>query len=114
MVGSSWTPDRGDLIWLTFDPQTGREQAGRRPAIVLSPCAYNTKTGLSILCPITSQHKGYPFEVLLPSDLPVQGSVLADHVKSVDWRGRHAAFIGRVPPEVLTAILNRIGPLLGF
>lgn len=114
MVGSPWTPDRGDLIWLTFDPQAGREQSGRRPAIVLSPGAYNAKTGLSILCPITSQYKGYPFEVQLPDDLPVEGYILADHVKSVDWRERQAAFIGRVRPEVLTAILNRIGTLLGF
>lgn len=114
MVGFTWTPDRGDLVWLTFDPQAGREQAGRRPALVLSPAAYNAKTGLSILCPITSQHKSYPFEVRLPDGLPIQGSILADHVKSVDWRERQAAFISRVRPEVLTAVLNRIGPLLGF
>ena len=114
MVGLPWSPDRGDLIWLTFDPQAGREQSGRRPAIVLSPIAYNIKTGLSILCPITSQYKGYPFEVRLPDDLPVEGFILADHLKSVDWRERQAAFIGRVRPETLTAILNRIDPLLGF
>lgn len=112
--GNSWTPDRGDLVWLTFDPQAGREQAGRRPALVLSPGAYNAKTGLSLMCPITSRQKGYPFEVSLPPDLPVHGAILADHLKSVDWRERQAAFIGRVRADILSAVLNRIGPLLGF
>ncbi len=114
MVNRPWSPARGDLVWLTFDLQAGREQAGRRPALVLSPGTYNAKTGLSLMCPITSQQKGYPFEVHLPADLPVQGAVLADHLKSVDWKERQAAFIGRVRADVLTAVLNRIGPLLGF
>lgn len=114
MVSRPWIPDRGDLVWLTFDPQAGREQAGRRPALVLSPGSYNSKTGLSLMCPITSHQKGYPFEVPLPGDMPVQGCVLADHLKSVDWQERQAAFIGRVRPELLAEILNRIGPLLGF
>ena len=114
MVDRRWSPDRGDLVWLTFDPQAGREQAGRRPALVLSPGAYNLKTGLSLMCPITSQQKGYPFEVRLPAGLPIEGAVLADHLKSVDWKQRKAAFIGRVRPELLTAVLNRIAPLLGF
>jgi mRNA interferase MazF len=114
MVNRPWTPDRGDLVWLTFDPQAGREQAGRRPALVLSPGAYNAKTGLAFMCPITSQQKGYPFEVPLPADLPIQGAILTDHLKSVDWSERQAVFIGRVRPNVLTAVLNRIGPLLGF
>ena len=114
MVTRPWTPDRGDLVWLTFDPQAGREQAGRRPALVLSPSAYNARTGLSVMCPITSHGKGYPFEVALPSNLGVEGYVLADHLKSVDWRERRAVFIGRVGHELLTGVLNRIGPLLGF
>ena len=114
MVEQPWVPERGDVVWLTFDPQAGREQAGRRPALVLSPAGYNTKTGLAFTCPITSQRKGYPFEVELPSNLPVHGSILADHLKSVDWRDRDAAFIGRVQPEVLRAVLNRIGPVLGL
>ena len=114
MVDRPWSPDRGDLVWLTFDPQTGREQAGRRPALVLSPATYNEKTGLSILCPITSQRKGYPFEVSLPDDSPIKGCILSDHIKSVDWRERKATFIGRVRPELLAQVLNRIGPLLGF
>jgi mRNA interferase MazF len=114
MVDRQWSPDRGDLVWLTFDPQAGREQAGRRPALVLSPGAYSAKTGLAVMCPITSQRKGYPFEVSLPADLPVQGCVLSDHLKSVDWRERQATFIARVRPELLAQVRNRIGPLLGF
>jgi mRNA interferase MazF len=114
MVTPSWTPERGDLVWLDFDPQAGREQAGRGPALVLSPAVYNTRAGLALMCPVTSRRKGYPFEVPLPANLPIKGCVLADHLKSVDWRQRKAAFISSVGPEVLTAVLNRIGPLLGF
>lgn len=114
MVTPSWVPERADLVWLDFDPQAGREQAGRHPALVLSPLGYNTRTGLALMCPVTSRRKGYPFEVALPPDLPIEGCVLSDHLKSVDWKQRKAAFIGRVGPEVLTAVLNRIGPLLGL
>ncbi len=114
MVEQPWVPERGDVVWLTFDPQAGREQAGRRPALVLSPASYNTRTGLAFMCPITSQRKDYPFEVELSLNLSVHGSILADHLKSVDWRDRDAAFIGRVQPEVLRAVLNRIAPLLGL
>ena len=114
MVVGQWVPERGDLVWLTFDPQAGREQAGRRPALVLSPSVYNSKTGLALMCPISSHQKGYPFEVPLPKDLPVEGAILSDHLKNVDWKVRRAVFIGRVRPDVLTAVLNRVGPLLGF
>ncbi len=107
-------PDAGDLIWLTFNPQVGREQAGRRPALVLSPESYNRKSGLAIVCPITSRLKGYPFEVPLPSGLPVTGAVLSDHIKSLDWRERKVERAARVPPEVLTEVLDRLAPLLGF
>ena len=110
----SYVPERGDLAWLDFTPQMGHEQAGRRPALVLSHGLYNGRAGLAVVCPITSQIKGYPFEVALPPDLPIEGCVLSDHLKSVDWKQRKAAFIGRVGPEVLTAVLNRIGPLLGL
>ena len=114
MVVRQWAPERGDLVWLTLDPHTGREQSRRRPALVLSPGAYNSKTGLAVICPISSHTKGYPFEVPLPKDLPVEGAILSDHLKSVDWKERRGAFIGRVRPETLTAVLNRVGPLLGF
>jgi len=84
----AYVPERGDLVWLTFNPQAGHKQAGRRPAVVLSPKAYNGKVGLALFCPITSQVKGYPFEVRLPEGLPVSGSILADQVKSLDWQAR--------------------------
>jgi mRNA interferase MazF len=113
LVSGARIPDAGDLIWLTFDPQAGREQAGRRPAIVLSPAVYNKKSGLALVCPVTSRAKGYPFEVPLPAGLPVTGAILADHLKSVDWRERRAEFAAALPPEVLTEVVDRIAPLLG-
>ena len=107
-------PDAGDLVWLTFNPQAGREQAGRRPAVVLSPAAYNKRSGLALVCPITSQVKGYPFEVALPHGLPVAGVVLADHVKSLDWRARRVERASKLPAVVLREVLDRLAPLLGF
>lgn len=107
-------PDAGDLVWLTFNPQAGREQAGRRPAVVLSPAAYNKRSGLALVCPITSQVKGYPFEVALPHGLPVAGVVLADHLKSLDWRARRVERAGKLPAVVLREVLDRLAPLLGF
>src|SRR3954471_14030479 len=86
----TYVPQRGDAVWITLTPQAGHEQAGRRPALVLSPASYNGKVGLALLCPITSQIKGYPFEVRLPDGLPVAGVVLADQIKALDWRARHA------------------------
>ena len=107
-----YIPNRGDLVWITLNPQAGHEQMGRRPALVLSPAAYNDKAGLAILCPITSQVKGYPFEVLLPEGLPIRGVVLADQVKSLDWRVRRAAFIGVAPDSVLQEVLETVDLLL--
>ncbi len=112
MKGSSDVPERGDLVWLTFDPQAGHEQAGRRPAVVLSPAAYNGKVGLALLCPITSRIKGYPFEVTLPEGLPVHGAVLADQVKSLDWRARRAERMGTIPGHLVSEILDKLGLLL--
>lgn len=109
-----YVPDRGDLIWLSFDPQAGREQAGRRPALVLSPSAYNGRIRLALACPITSQVKGYPFEVQLPSGLPVTGVVLADHLRSIDWLARRADPIGVAPASVVDEVLDRLAPLLGL
>jgi mRNA interferase MazF len=105
-------PERGDAVWITLDPQAGHEQAGRRPALVLSPSAYNGRVGLALLCPITSQVKGYPFEVPLPAGLPVEGVVGADQVKSLDWRARKATRIGDVPEEVVTQVVSRLQTLL--
>ncbi len=108
-----YVPDRGHLVWVSFRPQAGREQAGRRPAVVLSPAAYNGRVGLAIVCPITSQIKGYPFEVALPVGLPISGVVLADHIKSVDWEARRAEPAGEAPEEVLQEIAAKLAPLIG-
>jgi mRNA interferase MazF len=100
------------LIWLSFSPQAGREQAGRRPALVLSPRLYNAKAGLCVVCPVTNQVKGYPFEVALPEGLPVQGVVVSDHVKSADWQERKSEWIGTAPAEVVEQVRAKIKPLL--
>jgi mRNA interferase MazF len=105
-------PERGDIVWLVVDPQAGHEQSDRRPAIVLSPASYNGRTNLALVCPVTSKVKAYPFEVALPSGLPVTGVVLADQVKSLDWRARQAEVIGQVPPETLRQIQQRLLLLL--
>lgn len=106
-----YIPERGDLVWVTFDPQAGHEQAGHRPAIVLSPKAYNGKVGLALMCPVTSQVKGYPFEVAIPDGLPVKGVILSDQVKSLDWRARKAEKAGLLPVAVTLLVLQRIKTL---
>jgi mRNA interferase MazF len=107
-------PDAGDIVWLTFDPQAGHEQRGRRPALVLSPRLYNAKARLALACPITSQAKGYPFEVPLPPGGPIAGVVLADHVKNIDWQARRIVFEAKAPAEVLTDARERLRVLLGL
>lgn len=107
-----YVPGRGDAVWITFTPQAGHEQAGRRPALVLSPASYNGKVGLAILCPITSRVKGYPFEVVIPSGSTLQGVVLADQVKSLDWRMRRAEFIGKLPRETTAEVMDKLEALL--
>ena len=109
-----WTPERGDVVWITMVPSVGHEQSGRRPALVVSPGSYNRKVGLAILCPITSQVKGYPFEVAVPGGLPVQGVVLSDQAKSLDWRARQAELACSIPPESTAAVLQRIERLIAF
>lgn len=109
----TFIPDRADAIWLDFTPQVGREQAGRRPALVLSPRTYNERVGLAIVVPITSRVKGYPFEVQIPANLDLHGVVLADQVRSLDWRGRRAELIRRLPAEVVTEVLQKLGTLIG-
>ena len=107
-----WIPERGDVVWMTMNPSTGHEQSGRRPVLVLSPAAYNGKVGLAILCPITSQAKGYPFEVRIPDGLPVAGVVLSDQARSLDWRARGAEFVCTLPPEIAAAVLQRLETLV--
>ncbi len=108
----AYIPDRGDAVWIQFDPQAGHEQRGHRPALVLSPVSYNGRTGLAILCPITSQEKGYPYEVRLPDDLKLSGVILADQVKSLDWRVRKAAFICKVPKTTTTEVIQKLATLI--
>lgn len=101
-----YCPKRGDIVWLTFNPQ-----AGHRPALVLSPEAYNRKVGLALFCPITSQVKGYPFEVQIPSGHPITGVVLADQVKSLDWKARQTSFCCVLPNATVHEVLNKLGTL---
>lgn len=112
MVGPRYSPRRGDLVWLEFDPQAGHEQAGRRPALVVSHDAYNIKVGLALMCPITSAKKGYPFEVEIPDGLPVRGVVLADQVRNLDWRARNAKFIARAGDPTIDEVLGKIHTLI--
>lgn len=105
---ASYVPARGDLVWLRGNPQAGPEQAGRRPALVISPSSYNRRVGLALCCPVTSRVKGYPFEVLLPEGLGVEGAVLSDQIKSLDWRVRKARRIGSVPAGVLQETVGKI------
>ena len=114
MVARAYVPDAGDLVWLTFDPHAGHEQRGRRPALILSPRAYNANARLAIACPITSQVKGYPFEVALPADGKITGVVLADHVKNVDWQARQIVFEAKAPADIVTDVRERLRVLLGL
>ncbi len=107
-----YVPERGDAIWISLNPQAGHEQAGRRPAVVLSPSAYNGKVGLALCCPITGQVKGYPFEVAIPAGLGVSGVILADQIKSLDWRVRRAERIGALPEETMAEVLEKLATLL--
>src|SRR5579859_1882189 len=108
----AYIPDRLDLVWLSFDPQAGHEQAGRRPALTLSPLRYNRTLGLALFCPVTSQVKGYPFEVALPSGLSVTGVVLADQVRNLDWKARQITFIAKAPPAVFAEVMAKLEALL--
>lgn len=107
-MAKSYVPDRGDIVWLQFNPQ-----AGRRPAFVVSPRAYNRKVGLALFCPVTSSVKGYPFEVALPEAGKVQGAILADQLKSLDWRARKATRVDRTTDDVILEVTGRILTLVG-
>lgn len=107
-----YTPDRGDLVYLDFDPTKGREQKGLRPAFVLSPRTYNQKSSLALLMPITKQQKGYPFEVSLPEGLIVQGVILVDQIRCLDWKARHVQFVDSLPAVVVEEIQAKIRTLI--
>lgn len=111
---SQYVPDAGDLIWLDFDPQAGHEQAGRRPALVLSSWRFNSKAALAFVCPVTSKIKGYASEVPLPSALAVHGAVLCSHLRSVDWKVRNPALIGKAPEDVLLAVREIVASIAGI
>ena len=108
---AAYVPDSGHVVWLNFDPKAGHEQAGLRPAVIVSPGVYNGKVGLAICCPITHKKKGYPFEVLLPDGFPIKGVILADQLKSLDWRVRQAQYITSLPQEVFQEV--KILPTIG-
>lgn len=112
MVKVRYTPKRGDLVWLNFQPQSGREQSGRKPAVVISNTNYNIKVGLAIFCPITSSVKGYPFEIELPKSVSINGVVLVDQVKSLDWQKRDAEFIDKLDNGSLERIISLLGIII--
>lgn len=105
-------PERGDVIWIDFDPQARHEQTGRRPALVLSPASYNSASGLALICPITSKTKGYPFEVIIPDGLRVTGVILADQARNLDWRARKATPITMLPVQITDKVLSKLHTLL--
>ncbi len=106
-----YVPDRGDVVWLTFDPHAGHEQAGRRPAVVVSPRTYNGKVGLALFCPVTTVRKGYPYEVAIPTGQPITGVILSDQLKSLDWRARKAEHVCPLPSDTLLDALAKIRTL---
>ncbi len=111
MLNIEYIPERGDIIWLNFNPQSGREQMGRRPALVISPKSYNRKVGLVLVCPITSQVKGYPFEVEL-TDMTTKGVIISDQIKSLDWRIRNAEFIEKLKLEKVAEVISKFSTLI--
>lgn len=112
MSRRSYVPNRGDIVWLQFNPQAGHEQAGHRPALVLSPASYNRRSGLMLCCPMTSQRKGYPFEVVIAADTDRESVVLADQVKSLDWKVRKAVKKGTASIDVVAETLSKLQTLL--
>ncbi len=108
----AYCPKRGDVVWISFTPQARHEQAGHRPAVVLSPEPYNRKVGLALPCPITTKVKGYPFEVVIPNGLKAKGAILSDQIKSLDWKARKASLLCGLPEDTINDVLNKVGTLL--
>jgi len=111
MVKKKYVPERGDIVWLNFNPQSGHEQKGKRPAVVISPKEYNEKVGSGLFCPITSRSKNYPFEVKIVNK-KIDGVILSDQIKSLDWKTRDIEFITKIPPEKINEITGKISVLL--
>lgn len=114
LVSRPYVPDAGDLVWLTFDPQSGREQRGRRPAIILSPKLFNARSELAVVCPITSKVKGRQFEVPIPPGGRIEGAILPHHLKSLDWKARKTQLAGKLDEDTLQEVRERLRPLLGL
>jgi mRNA interferase MazF len=112
MSRSRYVPERGDVVWLQLDPQVGHDQAGRRPALTISPASYNGRVGLGVFCPVTNRGKGYPFEVPVPAGKGVTGVVMSDQMKSLDWRGRRAEFLAKLDEETVLEVVGRYLPLI--
>lgn len=112
VISEKYVPAKGDIVWLEFSPQVGHEQAGHRPALCISPQEYNNKVGLAIFCPITSQEKGYPFEVKLPDTVGIKGVILADQIKNFDWKARNARFICKISSEALNEVSGKLRTLV--
>ena len=108
----TYVPGRGDMVWLDFTPRSGHERRGRRPAVVISPVAYNAKTNLALFCPITSQEKGYPFEVIVSSGSKIHGVILSDQIKSLDWKARSAEFVDRLDEEAMEELIAKVRTLI--
>lgn len=111
-MARKYVPDRGDAVWLDFGQGSGHEELGRRPGLVISPRSYNKRVGLAVICPITSRIKGYPFEVVLPSGLPIEGAVLADQPRSFDWTGRSVVRACPLPKPVIDEVMAKLATLL--
>jgi len=111
MVKKEYSPERGDIVWLNFNPQSGHEQKGKRPAVVISPKEYNEKVGLGLFCPMTSRIKDYPFEVKITNE-KIDGVILSDQIKSLDWKTRDIEFITKITSEEVGEIINKISVLL--
>jgi mRNA interferase MazF len=107
-----YIPERGDVVWMMFGPQAGHEQSGRRPGVVISPSIYNGKTEMALCCPVTSQIKGYPFEVLVPAGLKISGAILADHIRNIDWKTRRAEYLCKLPDKAMDEVTEKILSLL--
>ena len=112
VIRRGYVPDRGDVIWMMFGPQAGHEQSGRRPGVVMSSSIYNGKTGMALCCPITSQIKGYPFEVLVPTGLKISGAILADHIRNIDWKTRRAEYLCKLTDKTLEEVAGKLLSLL--
>jgi len=108
-----YIPEKGDIVWIEMNPQAGHEQAGKRPAIVLSPKAYNEKVGLALFCPITTQIKGYPFEVIIPKGYRISGAILSDQIKSLDWKARKVSFACKIDTAFIQEAVAKLNSLLG-